>query len=102
MLTKRIIACLDVKDNKVVKGINFRNHVIVGDILDLSKRYRDEGVDELVFYDISASSDGRVVSKNWVKKVAHLLDIPFCVAIQISPFGDLTILLIVFAGKPSL
>ena len=51
MLTKRLIACLDVKDNKVVKGIKFKNHVIVGDILDLSKKYRDEGVDELVFYD---------------------------------------------------
>ena len=92
MLTKRIIACLDVKDNKVVKGIKFKNHVIVGDILDLSKKYRDEGVDELVFYDISASSDGRVVSKNWVKKVAHLLDIPFCVAGGIRTVEDMSLI----------
>ena len=49
MLTKRIIACLDVKDGRVVKGVQFRNHVDMGDILELSQRYADEGVDELVF-----------------------------------------------------
>ena len=102
MLTKRIIACLDVKDNKVVKGIKFKNHVIVGDILDLSKKYRDEGVDELVFYDISASSDGRVVSKNWVKKVAHLLDIPFCVAGGIRTVEDAKEILYEGADKISI
>ena len=80
MLTKRIIACLDVKNGRVVKGIKFRNHRDMGDILELSKRYRDEGVDELVFYDITASSDGRLVSKSWIEKVARLIDIPFCVA----------------------
>ncbi len=80
MLTKRIIACLDVKDGVVVKGIQFRNHVVMGDIVDLAQRYRDEGVDELVFYDIAASSDGRVVDKSWVSKVARVLDVPFCVA----------------------
>ena len=53
MLSKRIIACLDVKDGRVVKGVQFRNHVDMGDILELSQRYADEGVDELVFYDIS-------------------------------------------------
>ena len=67
MLTKRIIACLDVKNGRVVKGIKFRNHRDMGDILELSKRYRDEGVDELVFYDITASSDGRLVSKSWIE-----------------------------------
>lgn len=80
MLTKRIIACLDVKDGRVVKGVQFRNHRDVGDILELSQRYADEGVDELVFYDITASSDGRVVDKDWVRKVAKVIDIPFCVA----------------------
>ena len=69
MLTKRIIACLDVKDGRVVKGVQFRNHVDMGDILELSQRYADEGVDELVFYDITASSDGRVVDKSWVTKL---------------------------------
>jgi len=80
MLAKRIIACLDVKDGKVVKGIRFKNHEIVGDILDLACRYRDEGADELVFYDITASSDGRRVPKHWVSQIAHSLNIPFCVA----------------------
>ena len=80
MLTKRIIPCLDVKDGKVVKGIRFREHKIMGDIVDLAQRYRDEGADELVFYDITASSDGRTVDRNWIAKVARILDIPFCVA----------------------
>lgn len=80
MLTKRIIPCLDVKDGVVVKGVQFRNHRVMGDILDLAARYRDEGADELVFYDITASSDQRTIGKDWVEKVARVLDIPFCVA----------------------
>ena len=80
MLAKRLIPCLDVKDNNVVKGVRFRDHKIVGDIVELAQRYRDEGADELVFYDITASSDGRSVDHAWVTKVARVLDIPFCVA----------------------
>jgi len=80
MLTKRIIACLDVREGRVVKGVQFRNHRDMGDILELSQRYADEGVDELVVYDITASSDGRVVDKGWVNKVARRINIPFCVA----------------------
>jgi imidazole glycerol-phosphate synthase subunit HisF len=64
----------------VVKGVRFRDHRIVGDILTLAGRYRDEGADELVFYDISASPEGRSVDKSWVNRVARILDIPFCVA----------------------
>jgi imidazole glycerol-phosphate synthase subunit HisF len=64
----------------VVKGVRFRNHRVVGDILELAARYRDEGADELVFYDISASPEGRSVDRSWVSKVARTLDIPFCVA----------------------
>ncbi len=60
--------------------MRFRDHRIVGGILDLAGRYRDEGADELVFYDISASPEGRSVDKSWVKRVARILDIPFCVA----------------------
>jgi len=60
--------------------VRFRDHRIVGGILDLAARYRDEGADELVFYDISASPEGRAVDKSWVKRVARILDIPFCVA----------------------
>jgi imidazole glycerol-phosphate synthase subunit HisF len=80
MLTRRIIPCLDVRDGKVVKGVRFRDHVIVGDIVDLALRYRDEGADELVFYDITASPQGRSVDRDWVERVARAIDIPFCVA----------------------
>jgi cyclase len=64
----------------VVKGVRFRDHRVVGDILELAARYRDEGADELVFYDISASPEGRSVDRSWVTRVARTLDIPFCVA----------------------
>ena len=80
MLAKRIIPWLEVRDGQVVKGVQFRNHEIIGDIVPLAKRYADEGADELVFYDITASSDGRVVDKSWVSRVAEVIDIPFCVA----------------------
>ena len=80
MLTRRIIPCLDVREGQVVKGIRFRDHVVMGAIEDLALRYRDEGADELVFYDIAASPQGRRVERVWVERVARLLDIPFCVA----------------------
>ena len=80
MLAKRIIPCLDVRDGRVVKGVQFRDHEDVGGILDLALRYRDEGADELVFYDITASVSDRTVSPDWIAKVSRLLDIPFCVA----------------------
>ena len=80
MLAKRIIPCLDVKDGKVVKGVQFRNHEIVGDIVPLAQHYTEQGADELVFYDITASSDTRVVDKSWVSRIAEVIDIPFCVA----------------------
>ncbi len=80
MLARRIIPCLDVRDGRVVKGVQFRNHEDVGDIIDLAMRYRDEGADELVFYDITASVDDRTVSPDWVGAVSRAIDIPFCVA----------------------
>ena len=80
MLAKRIIPCLDVRDGRVVKGVRFRDHEVVGEIVELAARYRDEGADELVLYDITASSDGRVVDRDWIGRVAAVLDIPFCVA----------------------
>ncbi|OCG07999.1 imidazole glycerol phosphate synthase subunit HisF [Gilliamella sp. wkB178] len=88
MLAKRIIPCLDVRNEQVVKGVQFRNHEIIGDIVPLAKRYAEEGADELVFYDITASSDGRVVDKSWVAKVAEVIDIPFCVAGGIKTVAD--------------
>ncbi len=60
--------------------MRFRDHRVVGDILELAARYRDEGADELVFYDITASPEGRSVDRGWITRVARLLDIPFCVA----------------------
>ena len=68
--------------------MRFRDHVIVGDILELARRYRDEGADELVFYDITASPDGRSVDRSWVQRVAQILDIPFCVAGGIRSVAD--------------
>ncbi|MGL4712296.1 MAG: imidazole glycerol phosphate synthase subunit HisF [Shewanella sp.] len=88
MLAKRIIPCLDVRDGQVVKGVQFRNHEIIGDIIPLAQRYAQEGADELVFYDITASSDDRVVDKSWVAKVAEVIDIPFCVAGGIKTVED--------------
>lgn len=64
----------------VVKGVRFRDHRVVGDIVELARRYCVEGADELVFYDITASPDGRTVDRSWVTRVAEVIDIPFCVA----------------------
>lgn len=80
MLAKRIIPCLDIHNGHVVKGIQFRNHKIVGDIIKLAIKYANSGADELVFYDITASAEKRLVDKMWVSRVAKVIDIPFCVA----------------------
>jgi len=77
-----------VRDGRVVKGVRFRDHEIVGEILELAARYRDEGADELVFYDITASPQGRSVDREWVRRVAGVLDIPFCVAGGIRSVAD--------------
>ena len=68
--------------------MQFRNHEVVGGILELAQRYRDEGADELVFYDITASPDGRSVDRSWINRVAEILDIPFCVAGGIRSLKD--------------
>jgi cyclase len=77
-----------VRDGQVVKGVRFRDHQVVGDILELAGRYRDQGADELVFYDITASPEGRSVDRAWVARVARVLDIPFCVAGGIGSVQD--------------
>jgi len=102
MITKRIIPCLDVKNNKVVKGIQFKNHQIVGSIMNLAKKYSNDGADELVFYDISASTEGSIVNKNWVSKVADVIDIPFCVAGGIKTLEDARQILNLGADKISI
>ena len=88
MLTKRIIPCLDVKNGQVVKGIKFKDHEVVGSIIELAKKYNDEGADELVFYDIGASTYDGIVSKDWVKIIAEMINIPFCVAGGIKSISD--------------
>ena len=77
-----------MRDGVVVKGVQFRNHRVVGDILELAARYREEGADELVFYDITASPDERTVDRSWVSGVARVIDIPFCVAGGIKTLAD--------------
>ena len=71
-----------------MKGVRFRNHEVVGDILELARRYRNEGADELVFYDITASPEGRSVDRSWINRVAEVLDIPFSVAGGIRSLQD--------------
>jgi cyclase len=79
-VARRLIPCLDVRDGQVVKGIQFRDHRVMGDIIELAARYRQQGADELVFYDITASPEGRSVDVDWVRRVSETIDIPFCVA----------------------
>lgn len=102
MLAKRIIPCLDVRDGKVVKGVQFRNHEIIGDIVPLAQKYAEAGADELVFYDITASSDDRVVDKSWVSRIAEVIDIPFCVAGGIKSEDDAKQILKMGADKISI
>jgi cyclase len=102
MLARRIIPCLDVRDGKVVKGVQFRNHEIIGDIVPLAQKYAEAGADELVFYDITASADGRVVDKSWVSRIAEVIDIPFCVAGGIKSESDAKEILMMGADKISI
>ena len=102
MLSRRIIPCLDVRDGRVVKGVRFRDHVDMGDIVELAARYRDEAADELVFYDITASPQGRIVDRHWVERVARVLDIPFCVAGGIRSVDDAQAVLNAGADKISI
>ena len=84
-----------------MKGVRFAAHRDVGDILDLAERYRSEGADELVFYDITASPDGRRVECHWIERVGALLDIPFCVAGGIRSIADAEAILGAGAEKVS-
>ena len=102
MLARRLIACLDVADGAVVKGGRFRDPRVVGDIVELARRYADEGADELVFYDITASPEQRRVDVAWVRQVARELDIPFCVAGGIRSVADAEAVLATGADKISI
>ena len=102
MLAKRIIPCLDVRDGQVVKGVQFRNHEIIGDIVPLAKRYADEGADELVYLDISATEEGRQTFTELVARIAERIDIPFTVGGGISSVDDASRLLDAGADKITL
>lgn len=101
MLARRLIPCLDVADGVVVKGVRFRDHRVVGDIVELARRYAEEGADELVFYDITASPERRRVDPEWIARVARELDIPFCVAGGIRSVADAEAVLAAGADKVS-
>ena len=85
----------------MVKGVRFRDHKVVGDILDLAARYCAEGADELVFYDITASPQGRSVDRSWISRVGAVLDIPFCVAGGIRSVAEAEAILAAGAEKVS-
>lgn len=102
MLTKRIIPCLDVKDGQTVKGVNFENLKYAGDPVSLAKKYSDEGADELVFLDITATNDGRKTMLDVVEKVAKEVFIPFTVGGGIKSIEDIRNLLLAGADKVSL
>lgn len=80
MPSKRIIACLDVKDGRVVKGVRFEGHIYAGEPAECAARYRDEGADEIVIYDITASTEHRTIDYAWLASIARVLDIPLSVA----------------------
>lgn len=102
MLAKRIIPCLDVKEGHVVKGIQFRNHIVVGNIISLAKKYAQDGADELVFYDIHASTKKSLVDIKWIYDIAKVIDIPFCVAGGIKSVNDVQRILSSGADKISI
>ena len=102
MLTKRIISCLDVKEGRVVKGIKFSNHKDAGDPITLANKYNSEGVDELVFYDITASSDNRNIMANIVSKVAEQVFIPLTVGGGLRTIDDMHQMLRAGADKISI
>lgn len=101
MLTKRIIPCLDVRNKKVTKGVKFQNNVELGDAVALASKYYDEGCDELVFYDITASAERRPIDIEMVREVARAIHIPFAVGGGISNLSDMSRVLLAGAEKIS-
>jgi cyclase len=98
-LTKRIIPCLDVKNGRVVKGLNFESIKDAGDPVELAEKYSNEGADELVFLDITASDEKRKTIKELVRKVASVIDIPFTVGGGVNSLDDARNILLNGADK---
>lgn len=101
MLSKRVIPCLDVRDGKLTKGVRFQGNVDIGDPVDTARRYYEEGADEIVFYDITASHEGRGIMLRVVEKVAGQIFIPFSVGGGISTLADMRDVLLAGAEKIS-
>ncbi len=101
MLTKRLIICLDVRDKKVTKGVKFQGNVDLGDPAEMAAQYYREGVDELVFYDITASAEGRPIDIGMVREVAKKVFIPFSVGGGIRNLDDMRAVLLAGAEKVS-
>ncbi len=102
MLAKRIIPCLDVKNGETVKGVNFENLKSAGDPVLLASKYSDDGADELVFLDITATNEGRKTTVNMVEAVAKQVFIPFTVGGGIKSLDDMKTLLLAGADKISI
>lgn len=101
MLTKRIIPCLDIKNRRVTKGVKFKNNIDLGDPVEMASRYYDDGCDELVFYDITASAERRPIDIDMVREVARAIRIPFAVGGGISCIEDMSRVLLAGAEKVS-
>lgn len=101
MLSKRLIICLDVRDGKTTKGVKFEGNVDLGDPVSMGERYYHEGVDELVFYDITASAEGRPIDIEMVRKVASRIFVPFSVGGGIRNLDDMRRVLLAGAEKVS-
>lgn len=101
MLEKRIVVCLDVKDGKTTKGVKFKDNINIGDPVEMAREYYRQGVDELVFYDITASSENRAIMIDVVKEVAKQVFIPFCVGGGIASVDDMRKVLLAGAEKVS-
>ena len=101
MLSKRIIPCLDVRDGKLTKGIKFKGNIDIGDPVDVARSYYEQGADEIVFYDITASSEGRDIMIDVVKRVAETIFIPFSVGGGIRTLEDMRSVILAGAEKIS-
>ena len=101
MLTKRVIPCLDVRGGRVTKGVRFKNNVDLGDPVEMAVRYSEGGADELVFYDITASAEGRPIDIGMVEAVAKAVRIPFAVGGGVSSLADMERVILAGAEKVS-
>ena len=100
-LAKRVIVCLDVRDGKTTKGVRFLDNQVVGDPVAMARRYYEDGVDELVFYDITASAERRGIMLDVVRRVAEQIFIPFAVGGGIRSVADMRAVLLAGAEKIS-